>query len=223
MNPEITNNPNQTGQTSAQVVESPKNAKNENLPLIIILAILAVAGIGFGGFELWQNMQKNNEIKDLQAEVADLSQVNNEKIDNEESADKNQYASYLNNLSKNYKGGIFGYYYHYTGSDNVMRTVSAHIDGTNLKIEDIDGSRGVVFEKEGYVSVYYAKTGNGGVPHFYLISTDGTVSRIDIAEDGNYKPRELAEYKNIVSVFEGSDLYAWLVDIDGNIYKDAGN
>lgn len=38
------------------------------MPIIIILAILTIGGLGFGGFELWQNIQKDHEIKTLQAE-----------------------------------------------------------------------------------------------------------------------------------------------------------
>lgn len=42
--------------------------KCKHLPIIVILAIFAIGGLGFGGLELWQNMQKNDEIKKLQAE-----------------------------------------------------------------------------------------------------------------------------------------------------------
>ena len=41
--------------------------KKRNLtPIIIILVILAIGGLGFGGFEFWQNMKKDDEIKNLQ-------------------------------------------------------------------------------------------------------------------------------------------------------------
>lgn len=202
---------------AAEPIPAPEKTKKKSPVLTIIFAILALAGIGFGVYGMCFN--KPAEKCETATELEEKNDVPTQETGEKE---ENQYNLYLDNLSKNYKGGVFGYYSHYNGSENETRTVSAYIDGTKLKIEDIDGDRGVVLEKDGYVSVYYVKTGNGGVPHFYLISADGTLSRINISEDSNYEPQVLEEYKNIVSVFEGSDLYAWLIDIDGNIYKDAG-
>ena len=73
MNPENNsfNQTNQIGQMSpissvpSQNMETPKS---KLMPVVIILAVLAVVGFGFGGFELWQNMKKDDEIKNLQAE-----------------------------------------------------------------------------------------------------------------------------------------------------------
>ncbi len=80
MNPGTINNPIQMNPTPTQVAEPPKKCKH--MPIIIILAILTVAGIGFGGFELWQNMQKDNDIKNLQADKAKLGEQKAEKEDN---------------------------------------------------------------------------------------------------------------------------------------------
>lgn len=45
------------------------SAKCKHIPIIITLAVLAVSGLCFGGIELWQNTQKNNEIKSLQTRI----------------------------------------------------------------------------------------------------------------------------------------------------------
>ena len=67
-------------QTPQPIMEqSTKKCKNKNLALIIILAILAVGGLSFGGFELWQNMQKDNDIKNLQADKTKLEEQEAEK------------------------------------------------------------------------------------------------------------------------------------------------
>jgi len=50
------------------------------MPIIIILAILTISGLGFGGFEFWQNIQKDHEIKTLQAEKA-AGQKDEEKVE----------------------------------------------------------------------------------------------------------------------------------------------
>lgn len=38
--------------------------KCKHMPIIIILAILAIGGLSFGGFELWQNIQKNSQLSE---------------------------------------------------------------------------------------------------------------------------------------------------------------
>lgn len=83
MNPETTNNPSQANQIPTQVAGPSKKCKNKNLALIIILAILAVGGLGFGGFELWQNIQKDDDIKNLQADKTKLEEQKAEKEDTE--------------------------------------------------------------------------------------------------------------------------------------------
>lgn len=73
MNSETINDPNQISSTPTQVIESPKKCKH--LPIIIVLAILAVGGLGFGGFELWQNIQKDSDIKNLQAKIDNSAEL----------------------------------------------------------------------------------------------------------------------------------------------------
>ena len=53
----------------AQQKNNVTSAKCKHMPIIITLAVLAVSGLFFGGIELWQNTQKNNEIKSLQTRI----------------------------------------------------------------------------------------------------------------------------------------------------------
>ncbi len=50
-------------QTTQPIPQEPKKCKH--LPIIIVLIILLVASCAFGGFELWQNIQKESEITKL--------------------------------------------------------------------------------------------------------------------------------------------------------------
>lgn len=81
MNPKTVNNPSQINPTPTQVMESTKKCKH--MPIIIVLAILAVTGIGFGGFELWQNIQKSSELdnykKQIIAKDEEISKSNSQK------------------------------------------------------------------------------------------------------------------------------------------------
>ena len=52
--------------------------KCKHTAMIVILAILAIGGIGFGGYEFWQNIQKDDEIKNLQAENIKAEESENE-------------------------------------------------------------------------------------------------------------------------------------------------
>lgn len=68
-------NPNLINSAPTQAAESPKKCKH--MPIIVVLAVLAVAGIGFGGFELWQNMQKDNHVTVLEAQTTSNSENSN--------------------------------------------------------------------------------------------------------------------------------------------------
>lgn len=46
----------------------PKVKDKKYVAIIVILTIIAIGGIVFGGIELWQNMQKEDEISKLQSE-----------------------------------------------------------------------------------------------------------------------------------------------------------
>ena len=55
--------------------------KHSCTPVIIILAILAIGGLGFGGYEFWQNIEKDNHIALLEKEKSELEQENKEQED----------------------------------------------------------------------------------------------------------------------------------------------
>ena len=56
-----------------QPVETPKPEKQcKCKPTIILLTIFAVLALGFAGFELWQNIQKSDEIARKDNEISDL-------------------------------------------------------------------------------------------------------------------------------------------------------
>lgn len=54
---------NQPTNPNPQPMEKPVK-KCKHIPIIIILAILAIGGLGFGGFEFWQNIQKDSTLND---------------------------------------------------------------------------------------------------------------------------------------------------------------
>jgi len=199
-----------------------------------IASVVAVCGIGFGVYGMMQSSQKDNQISDLKVQVEDsngkITTLETEKI---ETTDGNgttvtiadtiadSYQIFSNNLAKNYAATVFGYYYHYTGSDNVKRTVAARVENSHLTITDIDGGSAVIAEADGIISAYFVEVGNGGVPYIYLVKKDGSVARIDISENGARTIENLDGYEKIVSIFGGGDLYAHLIDIDGNVYKNS--
>jgi len=59
---------NQPTNPNPQPMEKPVK-KCKHMPIIIILAILTIGGLGFGGYELWQNMQKESQISDLHEQL----------------------------------------------------------------------------------------------------------------------------------------------------------
>ena len=80
---------NQPTNQNPQPMEKPVK-KCKHMPIIVILAILAIGGIGFGGYELWQNMQKDSEISGLNG------QLNNQQGNKTEQSDNNNITSYKN-------------------------------------------------------------------------------------------------------------------------------
>lgn len=133
----------------------------------------------------------------------------------------NSYSIFADNLAKNFSGTVFGYYYHYTGTENVKRSVGADVKDGHLTITDLENNNQIMAEADDIISVYFITVGNGGVPYFYMINKDGKVSRIGLLEGADRTIEPLNDYKDIVSVVQGGDLFAWLIDINGNIYKSA--
>lgn len=229
INPVIPN-PAPTASTPTQ--HSPKS-KTNNKPLIIgivICAVLALAGIASSIYNMVISNNKSTEISNLKAEIAEKDQTianltaqtpsEDDTTPTPDTPTTNSYEIFADNLAKNYSGSIFGYYYHYTGTENVERTVLAKIDQNHhLVINDLDDNNQLIAEADNIISAYFVRIGNGGTPYFYMLNKDGTVSRICLAENADRTIENLNDYKNIVSVIEGSDLFAYLIDINGNVYQ----
>lgn len=224
------------------VANSPKPQKSTaktSKPLVIslvICAILAVAGIAFGIFGLITANHESSMVSDLKDIIADKDQtianLKNPDSPTEPTPDTpadtpttsepqtNSYSLFVNNLAKTYSPRIFGHYYHYTGTDNIERTVLAGVNQNgHLTITDLDDNDKLIAEADGVANIYYVQIGNGGVPYFYLFHKDGKVSRISLLNIDDPTIEPLNDYKDIVSVLKGSDLFAYLIDINGNVYK----
>lgn len=205
---------------------------------LIICAILAVAGIAFGIYGVVASNHKSSEIDGLKSLIAQKDQTieslknpgsttppANDPTDNPTDAPaeptSNSYSLFASNRAKT-PVSVFGHYYHYVGptSGSVERTVLAKTDQNHhLTVTDLDDNDKVLAEADDVISVYYVHIGNGGVPYFYLLHKDGKVSRISLLEDADHAVESLSDHKDIVSVIEGSDLFVYLVDINGNVYK----
>jgi len=211
----------------APVTENNKQNGGNGLKITTTIAcIAAVCGIGFGVYGMIQSFQKDNQISNLDIQIKDLKESiaieSSEAIEPSESTiSADIYENFANNLSKNNSVTVFGYYYHWTGSDNVKRTVASRIENSYLTITDLDNGDTVIAETDGIIGAYYVEIGNGGVPYMYLIKKDGSVARIDISENSTRTIEDLDGYEKIVSIFGGGDLYAHLIDINGNVYKNS--
>ncbi len=215
-----------TGVSITPVVDNKRKSGNGLRIATAIACIVAVCGIGFGIYGMMQSAQKDNQISNLNSQIKDLEEsMAIEPSENVESSEPtiiaDIYENFANNLSKNNSVTVFGYYYHWTGSDNVKRTVVSRIENSHLTVTDIDNGDTVIAETDGIIGAYYVEIGNGGVPYMYLIKKDGSVARIDISENGTRTIEDLDGYEKIVSIIGGGDLYAHLVDINGNVYKNS--
>ena len=86
----------------AQQKNNATSAKCKHMPIIITLAVLAVSGLCFGGIELWQNTQKNNEIKNLQTRIKSSNSLK-ENDPTVEATPKNEDIQYPTDGSKTNK------------------------------------------------------------------------------------------------------------------------
>ena len=215
--------------TGGDVVFKDKPKKNLGVIFgMVFLAILAAGGIGFG---VWAMMDGNSQKEQLNEQISVLRTQNNELMDKLENSnieestkidvdtDSDSWRVFSDNLAKDYSGSVFGNYY--SSSSNETQSMMANVDKNHhLQIIDTANDGQVVAELDDVISVYFIRIGNGGVPYFYIINKDGDVFRINISENTDSRVIEkVDEYRNIVSVIEGGDLYAWLIDINGNLYK----
>lgn len=194
----------------AKVEEKNKTKSGKGLVIATAVAfVIAAGGVGLGVYGLIKSSEKDTQISTLKSEINTLK-----------NSQTDPYESFAENLVKNNSTTVFGYYQHWTGSQNQIKTVSAAIKDAHLTIKDIDNGNATIAEADGIISVHFVEVGNGGVPYLYLIKKDGTVARIDIAENGTRKIETLDEYSKIVSIYAGADQFAHLIDINGNTYKN---
>ena len=217
-----------TGVQMTPVVDDKKKNGNGLKIATAIACIVAVCGIGFGIYGVMQVANRDSQISELKTQIKNsedkittLEASQSEIISGDDTTVADSYRIFSDNLANNYAATVFGYYYHYTGSDNVKRTVAARIENSHLTITDIDNESTVIAEADGMISAYFVEVGNGGVPYIYLIKKDGSVARRDISENGARTIENLDGYERIVSIFGGGDLFAHLIDINGNVYKNS--
>jgi hypothetical protein len=86
----------------AQQKNNATSAKCKHMPIIITLAVLAISGLCFGGIELWQNTQKNSEIKSLQTRIKSSNSLK-ENDPTVEATTKNEDIQYPTDGSKTNK------------------------------------------------------------------------------------------------------------------------
>lgn len=171
-----------------------------------IMSAIAACGICFGAYGILQNFTKKQQIADLEAEVAENQR--------DPAA---AYQVFANNLATK-TSTVFGYYY--TNEDNARRTVAAQIKDAHLTLTEVDEDK-IFAEIDGIIAAYFIRVGDGGVPFFYLVKKDGSAARLDISENSPRAIENLCGYDRIVSIFEGADLTAHLVDITGNVYQNS--
>ena len=209
------------------MTENNKQNSGNGLKIATAIAcIVGVCGIGFGIYGVMQVANRDSQISELKTQIknsedkiATLEASRSEPVGGDNTTIADSYRIFSDNLANNYAATVFGYYY--TGSDNVKRTVAARIENSHLTITDIDNESTVIVEADGMISAYFVEVGNGGVPYIYLIKKDGSVARIDISENGARTIENLDGYEKIVSIFGGGDLFAHLIDINGNVYKNS--
>jgi hypothetical protein len=108
---------------------------------------------------------------------------------------------------------------------NVPMYASFNLSSKNLTAFSHNGELSIVgqngneeLKMDDVIAVYAVEVGNGGVPYFYAIRGDGSVYRASLLEEELSFVR-VGDYTKVVFVTMSGDLYALLVDIDGNVYK----
>lgn len=215
----------------SDIVFNDKPKKSGGMILcMILLALLAAGGIGFGVWAMLDgNAQKdtlNQQISTLKSQIDELQEKINDNVSNSTDSDtdiNDSWSKYSRNLATQ-DIHIGGNYWHYNGTDNERYIAFASKDENgHLTVTDAGNNMNtdnpIILELDDVLSVYYVQVGNGGVPYFYIVDLNGSVSRIDISENSSRQLEKVGDYTKIVNVFVPAGLEAVLIDIDGNIYK----
>lgn len=238
MNPEM-NNPSQISLTPTQVAESPKKCKH--IPIIIVLIILTVAGLGFGGFELWQNMQKNSQLSDLKSQIDLIEREENAELP--DSNDKESqvleptnpvgfesFSTSLLNKIKSLDDTVQFYKQETKILDWSEKQFRAKIDKdanlvliwNNYKNEKVLASDVIDFE--------FVVFGNGGGDiYLYYINKDGSVSKTEnlqnVEDNEPSITNDVGGFKEIISIqtthgnypYGADGFYACFTNFNGDI------
>ncbi|MBR3132105.1 hypothetical protein IKG33_01705 [Candidatus Saccharibacteria bacterium] len=209
--------------TAAMPVMDGGNQKSGNGLKIatVIASFVAVCGIGFGIYGMVQSSQKDSQISDLETQIKDLGES---MVDSPEpTITTDVYDTFANNLSKENPIPILGNYCHMTDSGCERYGFAVRIDNAHLTITGADSvNYGVTYaEMDNVINASFASVGNGVIPYVYIIKKDGNVARINMSEDSARTIEDLDGYERIVSIISGADSAVYLIDIDGNVYKNS--
>ncbi len=215
-----------TEPSKSDIVFNDKPKKNSSMILgMVLLAILAIGGIGFG---VWAMLDGNAQKENLNNQISSLTTQNNELLEQigasdsdnivDVNADLDTWEYFSNNLLKRPMIATGGYW-HYTGSDNEYKMVSAHKDAEGQLTININGEDVSADGFENVILVYFVHYGNGADAYFYVIEVDGSVYRMEVAEGMTYELEKVGDYTKIISVVENGDLSNDLIDINGNVYN----
>lgn len=206
------------------VVKEKGGKKTGWILAVVLLLIVAIGGVGFG---VWMMMDGSAQKDALNSQISALKQQNNDlqdKLDNggdtiiDIDTDADVWSSFSSGVAKiPMIGG--GMYWMNDGTTNVQRSITAYKDAEgHFLIKDYDQS--ILIELDDILSFYFVHAGNGLNEYFYIIDTDGNVSRFGDPGVSGAKLEKLDGYTKITTVFEdSSDLGIALVDIYGNVYK----
>lgn len=228
------------GQTPRPMMKQPVG-KNKNLLLIIILAVLAVGGIGFGGFELWQNMQKDSEIVNYRNRFGSIEQEENTKLSNSDDEESRilestnsvgfeSFSASLLNKIKSLDESV-QFYKQETRSlpwsekqfrVTIDKDANLVLIWNNYKNEKVLANDVIDFE--------FVEFGNGGGDtYLYYINKDGSVSKTeDLQNIEDNEPAitdNVGGFKEIISIqtthgnypYGADGFYACFTNFNGNI------
>ena len=215
---------------STPVVEGDKMSKKSIIGMTI-LTVVALAGVAFG---IWGISEKNRAENDLAVKITEATgKVTDFVTDKITSVSEDGTVTEIMDAVagnddnwENFVKNMSGVPVHVSASyddGNVTHWLSAIVSDNYLKIEDSKSNDAnktplVILEEDDVLAVYYLEIGNGGVPYFYIIKTDGDVYRFGLYED-NRTLEKVGDYSKIVSAFVGNGLVPTLIDINGNIYE----
>ena len=203
-----------------------KGSKTGIILGFILLFLLAAGGVGFG---IWAMIDRNAQMEKLESQIATLrEQVVKSSEENTIDTHEKQEG---NSPEETEKSGstlvdeVSAWDNFVRNAKNVPMYASFNLGSKNLTAFSHNGELSIVgqngneeLKMDDVIAVYAVEVGNGSVPYFYAIRGDGSVYRASLLEEELSFVR-VGDYTKVVFVTTSGDLYALLVDIDGNVYK----